>query len=99
VSSGGGSQFVAWAVNKLICDTNRFGSSRLEAVIIITPGITSARPAIRELHVGQKRRVIGWPLPPIVVYSVSLPVIDTASSGKAITALWPEPLTLRQSSQ
>ena len=54
---------------------------------------------MREPHVGQNRRVIGWPLPPVFLYSVSLPLISTAPSGTPITALWPEPLVLRQSSQ
>jgi hypothetical protein len=43
--------------------------------------------------------VIGWPLPPAFLYSVSLPVTATDGSGTAYTDPWPELLVLRQSSQ
>jgi hypothetical protein len=85
--------------NTLICETNFSGSSSVEAVISVSPWSTAGEPEIREPQVGQKRRVIGWPLPPFFVNSVSLPVIETAPSGTASTQLWPVPLVLRQSSQ
>ena len=65
----------------------------------MTPGITAAVAEMREPQTGQKRRVIGWPLPPAFLYSVSLPVTATDCSGTAYTDPWPEPLVLRQSSQ
>lgn len=97
--AGGWSQAGAREAYTLIWLTNFDGSSSVEAVIIMTPGITCALAETREPQTGQKRRVIGWPLPPFFVYSVILPVILKADSGTANTEPWPVPLVLRQSSQ
>ena len=44
VSAGGRSQAGARDVKTLICETNFSCSSRLDAVIIMTPGITQPSP-------------------------------------------------------
>jgi hypothetical protein len=59
VSAGGRSQLGARDVKMLICETNFSGSSRLEAVNIVTPGITEAVVEIFEPQTGQNRRTIG----------------------------------------
>src|SRR6185503_14703957 len=97
--AGGLSQLGARDAYTLICVTNFSGSSSVDAVIIMTPGMTVAMAEIREPHTGQNRRVIGWPLPPFFLNSVSLPVIDTEPSGTASTDEWPVLPPLRQSSQ
>jgi len=75
------------------------GSSSEDARTTTSPSMPSRVWKIALPHTGQKRRLIVRPLSAVLMYSLTTPVSEKASSAKTACVAWPVPPSLRQSAQ